>query len=158
MQLIEAIKFRRSIRAFTQQPIAEADLQSIIECGMYAPSARNQQAWEFFILQSPEKKQWLGETLKNGKHQVMINQANTIIFTGFRQANLQAPEFIQQDMGACVQNMLLAAHDKGLGACRIGIYPLHHQDHSLNILLHLSEEITLFNAIVLGYPDPTLPL
>jgi nitroreductase len=56
MQIIDVIKSRRSIRSYTDQAISKADLQEIIECGMYAPSAHNQQAWEFFVVQDKEKQ------------------------------------------------------------------------------------------------------
>ena len=158
MQIIEGIKSRRSIRAYTDQQISKTDLQEIIECWMHAPSARNQQAREFFIIQSPEQKTLLAQQLKDGKYQTFVNQANSIILTGFKQSEFTAPEFIQQDMWACTQNILLATHNKGIGAVRVGIYPMYHSDQSLNTLLNIPTEVTIFNAIALGYPDNKLPL
>jgi nitroreductase len=158
MQLIEGIQSRRSIRKFTEQEISREDIQEIVTCGMYAPCAMNQQGWEFWVVQNGEKKTFLGEHLKEGRNKAMIDNANAVIITGFSPNTLHAPHLIQQDMGACVQNILLAAHDKGIGSVRIGVYPGTNQDHSLNIPLGIPEDVEIFNCILLGYPDTSVPL
>lgn len=155
MHTIEAIHSRRSIRSYTDQEISKADLQEIIECGMYAPSAHNQQAREFFILQDKEKQNHLGEMLQFGK---MIPNAKAIIITCFNKELTKAPTFIQQDMGACVQNILLAAHEKEIGAVRIGIYGKENQDKNISNYLNIPEHLEIFNCIALWYRNNEKPL
>jgi nitroreductase len=96
--------------------------------------------------------------LKEGGAKAMITSANVALITGFSPSTLKAPTMIQQDMGACVQNILLAAHDKGIGSVRIGVYPTINQDHSLNALLEIPDEVEIFNIVLLGYPDTSIPL
>jgi nitroreductase len=122
---------------------------------MYAPSAHNQQPWEFRILQNREQQARLGANLEYGK---MIPNANAVILSGFTTSKLKAPDFVQQDMGACVQNMLLTAHEKGIGAVRIGIYPTGNKEKTLNTYLNLPDDVEIFNIIALGYPDEKIPL
>ncbi|MDR2415770.1 MAG: nitroreductase family protein [Candidatus Peribacteria bacterium] len=118
---------------------------------MYAPSAHNQQPREFLILQNKDHLLRLGQHLKFGK---MLPQANAAIITCFNKKIITDPAFIQQDMSACTQNMLLAAHEKGIGAVWIGIYPLNNPGHYLNTYLQLPDYVDIFNIIALGYPDP----
>ncbi|MBC8016571.1 MAG: nitroreductase family protein, partial [Sporomusaceae bacterium] len=53
-KILEVIKKRRSIRAFTAEQVQDEDLQAVLEAGMYAPSAANQQAWHFTVIQNKE--------------------------------------------------------------------------------------------------------
>ncbi|MDR3168219.1 MAG: nitroreductase family protein [Candidatus Peribacteria bacterium] len=155
MHTIEAIKTRRSIRAYTSQEIKKADLQEIVEAGMYAPSAYNQQPWEFLILQDKESLLRLSKHLTYGK---MLAQANAAIVSCFTPARLKVSHLVPQDMGACVENMLLAAHEKGIGTVWIGIYPEANTDYAINEYLQIPKDIEVFNVISLGYPDERTPL
>ncbi|MDR2540858.1 MAG: nitroreductase family protein [Candidatus Peribacteria bacterium] len=154
MNTLETIKTRRSIRAYTDQEIQKADLQEIITSGMYAPSAHNQQAREFLVIQNKDQQSRLGEHLKFGK---MLPQANAIIVSCFDKNKLTDAPFIQQDMGACTQNILLSAQEKGIGAVRIGIYPVNNPDNFLNAYLGIPESFEVFNLISLGYPNISAP-
>jgi len=132
MNILELIKKRRSIRNYTNQQIKKTDLQEIIECGMYAPTAHNQQAREFLVTQDKEQLLRLSEHLRFGK---MLPNANAAILTCFdttKFTGVTGADFIQQDMGACTQNILLAAHEKGIGSVRIGIYPTNNPEYFLN--------------------------
>jgi nitroreductase len=119
---------------------------------MHAPSAHNQQPREFLVLQNKDQLLRLGQHLKFGK---MLPQADTAIITCFNKKIITDPAFIQQDMSACSQNILLAANEKGIGSVWIGIYPLNNPGQYLNTYLQLPDYIDIFNIIALGYPDPT---
>ncbi|MDR2189900.1 MAG: nitroreductase family protein [Candidatus Peribacteria bacterium] len=113
---------------------------------MYAPSAHNQQPREFLVIQNKDHLLRLSQHLKFGK---MLAQANAAIITCFNKTIITDPAFIQQDMSACTQNILLAAHEKGVGAVRIGVYPLNNPGHFLNTYLQLPDHIDIFNIIAL---------
>ncbi len=150
MDVIETIKTRRSIRNYLDKKIEKTDLQEIIECGMYAPSAYNQQAWEFYVVQNPLILQELSIYLERGK---MLSGAAAAVLVCFDTTKLKSPDFIEHDMGACMENMLLATHDKGIGAVRIGVYPKNNQDHFLNSLCDIPVSSQVFSILSLGYPD-----
>ena len=125
---------------------------------MYAPSAHNQQAREFVVTQNKEHLLRLSEHLKFGK---MLPNANAALLTCFdttRYTGVTGADFIQQDMGACTQNILLAAHEKGIGSVRIGIYPTNNPNHFINDYFNIPHHIEVFNCIALGYPDTNIPL
>ena len=63
MEAREAILTRRSIRAYTDQPVSDEDLQEILECGLYAPSCSNMQSWHFVVVRSPEAKRKVDELM-----------------------------------------------------------------------------------------------
>ncbi|MDF2592581.1 MAG: nitroreductase family protein, partial [Clostridia bacterium] len=53
-ETLKNIKNRRSVRAYQAEQIKEEELQMILEAGIYAPNARNQQSWHFTVIQSKE--------------------------------------------------------------------------------------------------------
>lgn len=63
METRDAILRRRSIRKYKDTPISDEDLQEIMECGMYAPSASNLQPWHFVVVKSPDKKKKVEELM-----------------------------------------------------------------------------------------------
>lgn len=146
MDLTTAIQTRRSIRLYTPDPIDQSLIEKILSNWLYAPSAHNQQARKFFLISSSEDKAFLGDIMEFWK---MIPSAQRVVLAAFDQTLLRDPEFIQQDMGASIQNILLSAHQEGIWAVRCGLYP--HQSEMDQIASHfsLSEEIVPFALISL---------
>lgn len=137
MDVFEAIKGRRSIRAFTKEPISDKEIKKLIDAARWAPSAGNIQPWEFIIVRDAEVKLRLSEAALN---QTLIKEAPVVIVVcanqmlsargyGSRGANL----YCLQDTAAATQNMLLAAHAMGLGACWVGAFKEEEARKVLNI-------------------------
>jgi len=119
---------RRSIRKFRPDQIPDFDLERIVEAGLWAPSAMNQQQWHFTVVQSQDLLARLAEDIK-GKLLVSgiehlaeragtpgyspLHAAPTIIVIS---AGAHAP-CIQIDCGAAAENMALAAEALGIGSC-----------------------------------------
>ena len=55
MELMEGLLTRRSVRQYTSQKVSPADITDIVKAAMYAPSARNQQVWEFVVITDQDK-------------------------------------------------------------------------------------------------------
>lgn len=126
MDVFEAIKSRRSIRAFTDEPISEDEVNKLLDAARWAPSAGNIQPWEFVVVRDPEIKRGLARAALN---QRFIEQAPVVIVVcanharsakgyGSRGANL----YCLQDTAAATQNMLLAATAMELATCWIGAF------------------------------------
>jgi nitroreductase len=127
---LKTIKTRRSIRSFKEEQIKDNELQSVLEAGMCAPSAGNQQVWHFTVIQNKELLDWLSRTAKEGAKQLdnehirkMAENEKFNVFHGaptciLVSGNEQAMA-IESDCAAANQNMLLAAEAIGLGACWI---------------------------------------
>lgn len=137
MDVFEAIKSRRSIRAFTEQPVSEEEVKKLIEAARSAPSAGNIQPWEFVVVRDPERKKGLCEAALD---QTFIEEAPVVIVVcanvwrsgqgyGSRGVNL----YSLQDTAAATQNILLAATALGLATCWVGAFQEEQARKILNI-------------------------
>jgi len=131
LDVFEAIKERRSVRAYTHEEVSEKEVEKLIEAARWAPSAGNIQPWEFVIVTNAEVKRKLAEA---ALHQTFIEEAPVVIVVcvdvarsswgyGSRGANL----YCLQDTAAATENILLAAHALGLATCWVGAF---HEDEA----------------------------
>lgn len=151
MDTLEAIKTRRSIRRFKQnQPVSREQMEKLLEAAMFAPSAGNEQPWQFIVIDDPII---LGKIPGICATASMCRQAPVAVLVCGDATLERYPKFWVQDCSAAVQNLLLAAHDMGLGAVWAGVYPLKDRVEGFKNLLSLPEEITPFALITLGHPD-----
>lgn len=126
MDVLSAIRERRSIRSFLDKEVPEDDIKKIIECGTLAPSAGNLQPWEFVIVRDPRRKDALAQAAYGQDFiaeapvaiVVLANQPRSATVYGRRGSELYAI----QDTAAAVQNMLLAACEMGFGTCWVGAF------------------------------------
>ena len=142
--MLEVIKTRRSIRKFRPDPVAEPDVHALLEAAMCAPSAVNEQAWQFVVLSADVLERYLA----------LNSNAPTGAPTGILVcrdlAREKAPGYSVQDCSAAVQNILLAAHALGLGAVWTAVFPDHHA--SVRTLLSLPATVEPFAFIPIGHP------
>jgi nitroreductase len=126
MEVLEAIKGRRSIRAFIGKGVKQKIVEKLIDAARWAPSAGNIQPWEFIIVQKPEIKRRLAEAALD---QTFIEEAPVVIAVcahenrssegyGIRGKTL----YCIQDTAAAIQNIHLAAYSLGLGTCWVGAF------------------------------------
>jgi len=126
METLEAIFSRRSVRAFTPEPVPDELLRQVLRAGAASASGGNVQAWGFVLVQKPERRAAL-RSLAPG----IIGQPAAVIAIcmdterALRLGGAGSEQMIWLDIGLATQNLLLAAHDLGLGACPIGSF--HHQ-------------------------------
>jgi nitroreductase len=149
METLEAILTRRSIREYTPQAVPDELIQELLEAAMQAPSASNQQPWHFILV--PERKQLnaLADVLPFGK---MLKDAPLGIAVCADLELEKYPGFWVQDCSAATQNMLLAAHARGLGAVWLGVYPVEERVAGLKKILGLPEQVVPLCIVSLGYP------
>ncbi|NVM22538.1 MAG: nitroreductase [Desulfobacterales bacterium] len=147
MDLLEAIYTRRSIREYTDQPVEGERLTEIIKAGTWAPSGLNNQPWRFVILRDKHVRFELASLTKY--HKIIENSPACIAVFIDRNAMYNEVKD-HQAMGACIQNMLLAAHALGLGAVWLGEI-LKNAD-KVRALLQLPEEMDLMSVVAVGYP------
>ena len=144
---MEVIKIRRSVREFTNEDISDSDIRKIIEAGICAPSARNQQPWEFIVIRDKNILNKLSEKLSP-----LYAKSNVSIILCIRKDILKTPLMASQDMGACMQNMLLEATNLKIGSCWIGTYPDPIRMGYLSTVLNIPADIEPFCGLALGYP------
>ncbi|HEC63378.1 MAG TPA: nitroreductase family protein [Candidatus Acetothermia bacterium] len=149
-QVLEAIKTRRSIRAFKKDPVEEEKVEAILEAARWAPSGKNTQPWRLVVVQSPEKRAHLGRLVT--QLDMIRNAPLTIAVLLDTQAGYDPTKDLQA-IGACAQNILLAAHSLGLGACWIG----RVRDEEVEKVLGAKEHEELMMLIPIGYPAESPP-
>ena len=143
----EAIRQRRSIREFTEQPVARDLLERIITAGIWAPSGLNNQPWRFIIIRDQEIRAQLA-ALTHYAH--IAAAAPALIAVYLDQEKMYDRVKDHQAAGACIQNMLLSAHALGLGAVWLGQI-LASKDR-VNEMLGLSGQHELAAVLALGHP------
>ena len=117
--VLENIMTRTSIRAYTDQPVPEEMVETMLKAGMAAPTAMNRQPWEFIVVTDRAKLDEMADSLKYAK---MLRQAPLAIVVGARNTfvnrdgNTVVNMFWVDDCSAATENILLAAHAMGLGA------------------------------------------
>jgi len=155
MDVLEAIKGRRSIRAFKSQEISEEIVEKLIDTAMWAPSAGNIQPWEFIIVRKPEIKRRLAEAALD---QSFIEEAPVVIVVCANEnRSSQGYEmrgktlYCIQDTAAAIQNLHLAAYSFGLGTCWIGAF----KEEEAREILKIPYGIRPVAIIPVGYAAET---
>lgn len=141
---------RRSIRSYTNQPVESEKIQSLVRAAMAAPSAKNQQPWEFLIVTEPMTLKKLADT---SPYTSFVANAPVAIVMLANVSNLKAPTFCTQDMSAATQNILLEATSQGLGTCWMGVHTNPSAETHIRNLFDLPENIQAFALVSVGYPD-----
>jgi nitroreductase len=147
MDILEGIFTRRSVRKFTGKPVTEEQLKTILKAGFCAPSAGNQQPWQFVVVR---EKKVLEDIVNFHKYARMLPSAGCgIVVCGDRQR--QGSEgFLLEDCAAAIENMWLAAHGQGLGAVWCGLYPNTEISIPMGKLLKLPETVVPVGLLVVG--------
>ena len=154
MDFEEIIYKRRTIRRFRQDPISIEILQKLIDFARIAPAAKNIQSLEFIIVQSEEIRKELfplvrwSSSLPESQRTPESGREPTayiivLINTKIKQS------YVDYDVGAAVENILLGAVNFGLGACWMG--SINH--NRIRSLLKIPNFYQIVHVISLGYPD-----
>lgn len=142
MELFEAIRTRRSIRVFTGDPVPCEDLEKIVDAARLAASGVNYQPWEFIVITE-------AETLRRLRvpEEHWTKQAGALI------AVVMNPEsrWWIEDAAAAMQNMLLACHGLGYGACWIEGYTSRNEA-AFKAVLGIPADRRLFSLLAVGVP------
>lgn len=155
METLEAVMTRRSIRAYTAEPVTEREVETLIRAAMQAPSAMNEQPWEFVVIQDREM---LNRIPAFSPYASMVTKAPLGILVCADTRNLPIEGFWQQDCAAATENLLLAAHALDLGAVWTGVYPLEDRVEGFARLCRLPGGFVPFAFVVVGRPvHPTAP-
>lgn len=143
---------RKSIRQFQDKKIEENKIKKLLKAGMQAPSAMNSQPWEFIVITDKENIKKIENMSLYSKP---AKTSTCCIITLFNKDYLEKFDnyvWVQQDMGACTQNILLQAVEEGLGAVWLGTYPDEERVNYLKENFEIPEDVYPYSVIVLGYP------
>lgn len=150
METMRAILTRRSIRKYKAKEITKEQVNEIIKAAMYAPSAFNNQPWQFIAV---DKKEILDKIFQIIPHAEMLQQAAAAIIVCGDKNLEENINLIALNCSAATQNALLAIHDLGLGAVWVSAYPVDETINGLKKFFNLPENIVPISILSIGYPD-----
>ena len=153
MDAIEAILTRRSVRHFGPNPVPDEEVDILLRAAMQAPSAGNAQPWHFVVVTD---RAVLDEVPKFHTSAEFIKEAPLAILV-CADENVARPGRWLLDCSAAAENMLLAAHARGLGACWVGIQPDPVRIEGARQLFGLPAEVHPLCLVAVGYPVDALP-
>ncbi|MBR2264013.1 MAG: nitroreductase family protein [Firmicutes bacterium] len=157
MDALQAILTRASVRDFTDQPISDGDLHTILEAGMSGPSCVNARDWSFLVTRDPEILTKMAEA--NGRPAEPLKKATLgiLVLGDLERAFPRAPEYWVVDGSIACQNMILAAKALGIGSVWLGTWPQMDRVERQQALFDLPETVVPHSLIAFGYPaDPEL--
>ncbi|MGZ4381026.1 MAG: nitroreductase family protein [Gaiellaceae bacterium] len=154
METWDAIQSRRDVRAFTEQPIDNGDLDRILEAGRRSPSSRNTQPWDFVVVTDREQLTELAKVWQGAGH--VAGSAATVALVAPNVEDEGKRGTVYFDLGQAVMSMMLAAADLGIGS---GHSAVGDQDLARRIL-GLPDDRVCAHFVPLGYPAerPLVPL
>lgn len=145
MEVLEAIKGRRSIRKYRKDPVPEDLVSKILEAGRWAPSASNTQPWNFIVLRDEGVRRSVAEATAYGKFLADAPLGICVVI------DPEASTHPVEDGAIATYSMLLAAHALGLGACWIGSYESAYEE-KVKEILGIPEKTRLLSIISVGFP------
>ena len=148
MDTIKAIMTRRSIRRFKERSVEEKKIEVLLRAAMQAPSGHNYQPWHFIVITERGILSVIPEFHEYAK---MLHQAPAAIMVCGDMRIEGSIEYINTDCSAATENLLLAAHDLGLGAVWLGIYPRERRVQEIRRLLEIPRHIIPISLVALGY-------
>ncbi len=140
---------RRSIRNYLELPVSDDDIEKLLRAAMAAPSAGNQQPWEFILIKD---KKIMTDITKFHPYSQMLNEAVLAIVVCADLDKEKHVGYWVQDCSAATENILIEAQYLGLGSVWLGIYPREDRVKGLKKLLNLPERVMPLSIVSLGYP------
>lgn len=146
---MNSIFHRISVRKYEDNPVEKEKIMQILKAGMQAPSACNQQPWEFYVVTDKKKIEALS---KMTPYTGCAAKAPVVLVSAYRLEGLVAPAFAQIDMSIAQENIWLETDALGLGGVWIGIAPMRDRMDLVHDILKLPENVEVFSLFALGYP------
>jgi nitroreductase len=146
MEVLEAIRTRRSIRKFQDRDVPDDVIEKILTAGIWAPSGMDNQPWRFAVIREKKLK---SEIARLSTYKRILEDAPVIIPVFLDHRVMYDSIKDAQAIGACLQNMLLATHALGLGGVWIG--EIRKKMEEVRKLCGASEEYELMAVLAIGY-------
>jgi nitroreductase len=154
MEAVEAILTRRSVRAFTDEPVSAEELEVVLRAAMAAPSATNEQPWRFVVVRDRAVLDRLAKATPFAG--ALARAPLGIVVCGDKRAG-RFPGFWVIDCAAAIENALLAAHATGLGGVWIGVHPVPPFVQAVRRIVRPPRHVAPMSMIALGHPAESKP-
>jgi len=148
---LDIIFSRRSIRAYTKDPVSEADIQALLQAGMAAPSASNRKPWHFVAVTDPQQLRALANAHPYGR---MIGDAALGIAVC---GDPGISDWWVQDCTAATENILIAVAGLGLGGVWLGCHGRPEREQAVRQVLGIPDRIGVLSLLSIGHPAEEKP-
>ena len=145
---MNSIYHRTSIRRYQNRPVEREKIEAILRAAMQAPSATNQQPWEFYAVTDQNR---IRELSRVSPYAYPAEQAPVVIVPVYRKV-CRAPAYAQLDLAIALENLWLETDSLGLGGVWLGIAPVEERMLAVERILDIPEELRAFALFPLGYP------
>lgn len=146
-----SIYTRTSIRRYQNTPVEKEKILEMLRAAMQAPSAANQQPWEFYVVSDQETLARLSEVSPYAK---MTKDAPCAIVSAYRK-ECRLPAYAEIDLSIAMENLWLRCTELGLGGVWLGIAPIEERMRKVEEILDMPENLAAFAIFPFGYPDET---
>jgi len=147
MDVIDAIRSRRSIRKFKDVEVEDEKVDIILDAGRWAPSGMNNQPWQFIVVRNRETIDKIAQCTAYGN---IVKSANLLIAIFLNKDEMYDRTKDVMAIGAAIQNMLLAVHSLDLGAVWLG--EILKEKEKVNQILNAPASLELMAVLAIGYP------
>ena len=162
MELFEAIRTRRSVRAYQDKPVEDEKLRSVLDAVRMAPSWANMQCWRMVVVKDKATREKIGDLSyvesyfaskgykSNPSKKALAGAPVVIAFCAdpAQSGVLWNQNYYLVDAGIAAQNLMLAARGQGLGTVFVGVY----DEEKLKKLLNIPASIRIIGLVPMGYP------
>lgn len=150
MDALEAIRTRRSIRRYSEEPVTDTELRAVLDAAMCAPSAFGQRSTRYVVVRDPATREKLASA---SKHAGPAGRAPVaIVVCGDTTAERYPGTYVVHDAVAALENLLTAATALGLGAVWIGVHPWQERMDIVREATGLPESVVPIATVALGHP------
>ena len=147
---MKEIYSRRSIRKYKDEKVSDTDLTSLAKAVMNTPSGMNTQPWQIVIINDPDL---IGELVSYNKGWTPLEKAGRgMLLCGDLTKNPD-PNYLNIDIGAATQTVLLEAESMGLGTCWLGVGPRAERTAAVSSMFSLPENFHPVSMIAVGIKD-----
>ena len=151
---MEEIFKRISVRKYEDKPVEKEKIERVLRAAMAAPSAGNQQPWEFYVVTNKEKIKALSES---SPYSGCAAGAPVVLVPCYRTKGLRFPEFDKIDLSIATENALLEITSLGLGGVWLAVAPVEDRVEKVAKVLGTGDDLVPFALVPFGYPAETRP-
>ncbi len=152
--MLDLLLNRRSIRKFTSEPVAETDIQKILQAGLLSPSGRNKTPWEFVVIQEESMLKAMGKC-RHPQQSFLPETPLAIAVLG----DTNATDVWVEDCAIAMTIMQLQAQTLGLGSCWVQVRNRMAQDevetssNYIKTMLNVPAHYEVLAILAIGHPD-----
>ena len=146
---MKEIFHRVSVRKFEDRAVESDKVEQVLRAAMAAPSAGNQQPWDFYVVASREKLHALAQV---SPYAGSAAEAPLAIVAAYRQEGCRFPQYAQIDLAIAMQNIWLAVDSLGLGGVWLGVAPDEDRMEKVEKILPVEAGQRAFAVFPMGYP------